>query len=80
MKLVKLKDYKLAKAFTEDSKSFLRVLDLSIRGLTPYQHYKPIASALNSLSDNKKILEAHLGTANKILSRGDKSEKETKGP
>jgi hypothetical protein len=79
MKLVKLKDYKLAKAFTEDSKSFLRVLELSLRGLAPFSHYKPVASVIHSLLNNKEILEAHLTTAKKILSRGDKSEKETKG-
>ena len=69
MSVVKLGDYKIAKKFREDSESFLKVLDLSARGLSPFKHYKPIASVLRELKDQEAILKAHLTTAHKILAK-----------
>ena len=67
--LINLRSWKLAKTFTEDSKSILKVLDLTERSLTLFKHYKPIKAILLEISNQKVILESHLLTAKKILDK-----------
>lgn len=66
-----LRNYRLAKEFEKDSHDFLRAIDLSIKALTHFRHYKPIANILHTLTDQRAILSAHLNTANKILAKKD---------
>lgn len=68
--IVNLKNYKVAKKYAEDAVNILKVVDLAMRGLQLYRHYKPVAAMLSDLKDNKVMLEAHLQTANKILAQG----------
>lgn len=65
--VIKLKDYRVAKAFSEDSIVILKIIDLAIRSLSIYSHYKPIQSLLQELKNCKVIIEAHRNTSNKIL-------------
>jgi hypothetical protein len=74
MNVTKLKDYRVAKKFVADSESFMRVIDLSIRALTPFKTYKPINRVLVELEDQKAILGAHLNTAQKILEKKNAEE------
>ena len=67
--LVNLKSYKLAKEFDKDAKTMLKVIDLTQRSLVHFRHYKPIKAILAELTNQKGILEAHLSTAQKILSK-----------
>lgn len=69
MNLVKLKDYKIAKRYKSDSEHFLKVLDLSSRGLEPFKTYVPIKRILAEIHDQTALLKAHLNTAEKILSK-----------
>lgn len=72
MNLIKLKDYKVAKTFKADSEEILKVITLSTKALTFYKHYKPVAALIRELKNQEVILNAHLNTANKILSKDAK--------
>lgn len=67
--ITNLRSYRLAKKLKKDSESFLRVIDLSIRGLKPFVVYVPIKKILHELEEQKGILQSHLNTAEKILSK-----------
>lgn len=64
-----LNNFRLAKKYKKDSVDFLKVIDLSIRGLTPFKVYIPVKKILLELHDQKAILMAHLSTAEKILDK-----------
>jgi hypothetical protein len=67
--MIKLHDYRVAKEYKKDSQDFMRAIDLSIKALSFYKKYKPVAHILTSLIDEKAILMAHLNVANKILEK-----------
>lgn len=67
--VTKLKDWKIAKRYKADSEHFLKVLDLSARGLAPFKTYIPIKRILAEIHDQTALLKAHLTTAEKILSK-----------
>ena len=69
MAVIEMRSYKIAKKFTEDSTSFMRIIELATQGLSQYNHYKPIANILHELATNKQVLEAHLESAKKILAK-----------
>lgn len=69
--LVKLKDYKVARQFKQDSVEILRVLDLATKALTFYKHYVPCKKVIAEMNNQKAILNAHLNTANKLLEKKD---------
>lgn len=68
--IVKINDYKIAKQFSVDVENIMKAINLTSKALSYYQHYKPVKKILNTLIDEKAILEAHLSTAQKLLNRG----------
>ena len=76
MPVVKLKDWKLARTFSADSIVILHILDLASRGLSPFKHYKPVASLIQEIKNTEVILLAHKNTADKILAAGKEDERE----
>lgn len=75
MSIVDINHYKVAKKYVEDSKIILKILDLAVRGLTPFSQYKPVKSVLNEISNSVTILNIHLKTADKIINGGKNNEK-----
>lgn len=73
MSVVKIKDYRIAKKYSQDSIEILKVLDLTTRALSLYKYYTPVKKILASIVDEKAILMAHLNTAEKLLKK-DKDE------
>lgn len=71
--LVKLKDYKIARKYKQDSVEILKVLDLTTRALSLYKYYTPVKKILANIVDERAILMAHLNTAEKLLKK-DKDE------
>jgi hypothetical protein len=67
--ITNLKSYRLAKEYKKDSTDFLKVIELSQRGLKPFLQYTPIAKILSELKNQEAILKAHLNTAEKILAK-----------
>lgn len=75
MNIVNIQHYKTARQYVKDAKIILKVLDLTVRGLSPFAQYKPVSSILNEITNSRTMLEIHLKTANKILNGGTSSEK-----
>lgn len=48
-------------------KAILKVVDLSIKGLTTFEVYVPVHTILITLREQKRILEAHLKQITNIL-------------
>jgi hypothetical protein len=47
--------------------AILKVIDLSIRGLTMFEVYTPVGRILTNLKNEKIVLEAHLTEQKRIL-------------
>lgn len=60
------KKYKLSKTFCKDLEIILKVVDLSIRGLSPYAIYKPVNRILNVLKEEQTILKLHYESNKKL--------------
>ena len=60
MELHSLVEYKLATIHIENIHAILAALDASIKALTPYQHYTPVAHSLEELKNNRSVLISHL--------------------
>lgn len=69
MSVTKLADYRTAKKFEEDYKTIALVMDLTIKGLSNFKHYKPVIAVLHELNNQKSILDLHLKTAKKIMNK-----------
>lgn len=62
-----LKDYKKANVYVTHLQAILKVIDLSIRGLTMFEVYTPVGRILTNLKNEKIVLEAHLTEQKRIL-------------
>lgn len=62
-----LAKYKLAKRICEDLPKILRVIDLSIKGLSFYKHYVPAAAIINYLKEQEHTIKFQLEKYKKIL-------------
>lgn len=58
---------KKAKVVVRELTTLLKIIDLSITGLTPFKKYTSIMETLSCLYDNKTILDIHLSHHKKIL-------------
>lgn len=59
--------FKKAKTIVRELSTLLKIIDLSIAGLTPFRKYTSISETLLCLQDNKTILEIHLDAQKHIL-------------
>jgi len=59
--------FKKAKTIVKELSILLKIIDLSINGLTPFQKYTSISETLLCLQDNKTILSVHLSHHSQIL-------------
>lgn len=66
MSVFNAKKYKLAKVICGDLELILKVVNLSLRGLEPYRPYTPVRRLIESLKEEKSILESHLEKQKKI--------------
>lgn len=68
-KLVNLDDHKVkkkAELIAEDLEKVLMVMDLSVRGLTPFAKYVQVMETISALQNNKTLLEIHLNKYRKL--------------
>ena len=75
-KLVDLQEFKDKKLDEEQEKKFekiaedlklaIQVMDLSIRGLTPFLKYVQVMESVSCLQNNKTLLEIHLRKYQKL--------------
>lgn len=69
-KPINLKQYKDKKTLAKvvnDLESLISIVNLNIKGLQKYAHYKPIANILSVLRDEQLSLETHLKKYRKML-------------
>ena len=59
--------YKKSKVVVKELTTLLKIIDLSISGITPFTKYNSISETLMCLRDNKTILEVHLLHHQQIL-------------
>lgn len=52
--------YKKSKVVVKELTTLLKIIELSISGITPFTKYNSIPETLMCLRDNKIILEVHL--------------------
>lgn len=74
-KLVEIKDFrtkKKIKKVVEDLEVVIKVMNLSINGLSRYSKYINVAEAISSLQTNKTLLEISYNKYRKILEGKDK--------
>ena len=62
--LQKLKAMKIVK---KDLDLLVKTVELNIKGLNNYKHYKPINRILEVLQEEEKVLKFHLDKVNEIL-------------
>lgn len=65
--ITRFKKYKKAKLCVEHLQAILKVIDLSIRGLSNFEVYVSVHRILNVMRDEKRFLEAHLKEQKSIL-------------
>lgn len=59
--------YKKAKIIVSELETLLKIIDLSIKGITPFKKYNSISETLMCLNDNKTILDIHLNHYKKVI-------------
>jgi hypothetical protein len=59
--------FKKAKTVVRDLTNLLKIIELSITGLTPFRKYTSIGETLSCLEDNRTILTVHLQHHQQIL-------------
>jgi hypothetical protein len=59
--------FKKAKTIVKELTNLLKIIELSIAGLTPFRKYTSISETLSCLEDNKTILTVHLQHHSAIL-------------
>ena len=69
-KLVDLKnhkDRKKAELIAGELEKAVHVMDLSIRGLTPFSKYTQVMETISCVQNNKTLLEIHLSKYRKLI-------------
>ena len=61
------KNYKKAKVYVEHLSASLKVIDLSIKGLSLFSIYTPCRKILDVMKEEKKVLEAYLEHNKKVV-------------
>ncbi len=67
-KIHNIHSYKKAKHVVKDLESMLKVVNISILGLSSHVKYQVGARLMRVLLENRKELEKHIATCNKIIS------------
>lgn len=78
-KLIDLKDHKTKKKaalIAADLEDAIKVMDLSIRGLTPFAKYIQVMETISNLQNNKTLLAIHLAKYQRLINE-DHLEKTT---
>ena len=69
---------KKAKVIVRELTTLLKIVELSINGMTPFRKYSSIQETLACLQDNKTILSIHLSHHKAILeSKGSVPDEQT---
>lgn len=68
---------KKAKVIVRELTILLKIVELSINGMTPFRKYSSIQETLACLQDNKIILQIHLDHHKQILANKGSVENET---
>lgn len=68
-KVVSIKEYKLAKIVVDDLDKVIKIVDLTIQGLSYFKKYNPVAQIISSLQTNKTVLEINYQKYKKILDK-----------
>ena len=62
-----LKDYREAKIILPQLEAILRIVNLSIQGLSFYRAYMPVSVMLHTLKEQKIVLEIHRDRYKRIV-------------
>jgi hypothetical protein len=65
--VVSLAEYKRAKIFTNDLEKIIKIISLSIQGLSHFSRYTPVNTIISTLQTNKTLLEIHYNKYKKIV-------------
>lgn len=68
-KIISIKDYKLAKIVVDDLEKVIKVVDLTIQGLSYFKKYNPVAQIISSLQTNRTVLEINYQKYKRILDK-----------
>lgn len=61
------KQFKIAKVFLKDIDRMLKAVDESVRMIEGWKHYLPMKDCLNTLKNNRSILESHKAKYLKVV-------------
>lgn len=67
--IVNINEYKKAKILVGDLEKIIKVIDLTIKGLSYYKKYEPVSQIISNLQTNKSILEISYIKYKKILEK-----------
>lgn len=71
-KIISIKDYKLAKIVVDDLEKVIKVVDLTIQGLSYFKKYNPVAQIISSLQTNRTVLEINYQKYKRILDKKER--------
>lgn len=74
--VVNLKDYRQAKRFTDDLEQILKIVNLSIAGLSHYSKYSAVNVIISTLQTNRTLLEIHYNKYLRVLEKAKPGEKD----
>jgi len=66
------KNYKKAKVYVQHLEAILKVVDLSVKGLSLFEVYIPVHRILVVMKDERRFLESHLKEQQEIIRRRGK--------
>lgn len=71
--LKKHKDDKLNKKIVEDLENSVKIMNLSLQGLSHFSKYRPVMEAISTLQSSKTLLEIHLNKYKRSLEDKDET-------
>lgn len=77
MTVTELKEFKRlkkAKKIEDDLLTILRIVELSLVGLSNYEHYVTVPNAMRALNDTRTYLNIHLQRTRRIIENNGKIE------
>lgn len=67
--VVNIKDYKLAKLVVKDLEKILKVINLTIQGLSFYKKYSSVSQIISTLQTHKTLIEISYNKYKEILEK-----------
>lgn len=74
--IIDINEYRKAKRFTDDLEQILKIVNLSIAGLSHYSKYTAVNVIISTLQTNRTLLEIHYNKYMRVLEKAKPGEKD----